>query len=215
MTIVAVAVGLALALLTGGQLRNLRGERLRAPSLVLLAGLLYGGAAMAGSRPVTVALSLCSYAALLTFAMINLRVVGMAIVLLGLGLNAVAILANQGMPVSREAVVAADVAQPAELETVDLGPARQWEEPDDHLTFLGDVVPVPGLAEVVSFGDLILAAGLANVAFRLLRPLGYQPVRPPESGAGPGSRPSPAPAPRPTGERARTPEREMEEIPWR
>ena len=36
---------------------------------------------------------------------------------------------------------------------------------------LGDVLPVRPVHEVVSFGDLILALGLADVVFRLLRPV--------------------------------------------
>lgn len=189
MTIAAVAAGLALGLLSGGRVGNIRGERLWAPSLVLLATALYVGAALAESRSVSVALTLCLYAALLTFAVGNLRVVGMAVVFLGLGLNAAVILANQGMPVSREAVVAAGVAGAGGLDSLDLGPARQWEAPSDHLDVLGDVVPVPVVGEVVSFGDLILAAGLANVSFRLLRPRASEHVAGEERSGSRGRRP--------------------------
>ncbi|MDP9420241.1 MAG: hypothetical protein M3P53_08865, partial [Actinomycetota bacterium] len=42
-----------------------------------------------------------------------------------------------------------------------------------------DILPVALLDEVVSFGDLIVAAGLANVTFRLLRPL--RPSPPPRA----------------------------------
>lgn len=123
------------------------------------------------ARPPAVALTLCSYVALLAFTAVNLRLVGMPVVALGLGLNALVILANGGMPVDPGAVVAAGVARFETVASLDLGNVRQWQDGDDRLAALGDVVPVAPLDEVVSFGDLILAAGLANVSFRLLRPV--------------------------------------------
>jgi hypothetical protein len=35
---------------------------------------------------------------------------------------------------------------------------------------LGDVLPIEPFHEVISFGDLIMAFGLANVMFRLFQP---------------------------------------------
>lgn len=113
------------------------------------------------------AMVVASYLVLAWFAVANLRVVGMPVALAGLAMNALVVGLNQGMPVRPAAVEAAGGdADPAE----DLGSKRHWED-GDRLAFLGDVVPVRPLAEVVSFGDLVLAAGAADVAFRLLRPL--------------------------------------------
>ena len=47
--------------------------------------------------------------------------------------------------------------------------AERTRRPSDRLTVLGDVVPVPALRQVVSFGDLILLAGVSDVAAHLAR----------------------------------------------
>ncbi len=124
----------------------------------------------AGAAP-----ALAALAALVAFAAANLRMVGMSIVLVGLTLNAVVILANGAMPVDPAAVVATGLARGEELASLDLGPARRWRDAEDRVAVLGDILPVALLDEVVSFGDLIVAAGLANVTFRLLRPLRLSP----------------------------------------
>lgn len=171
LAVLALLGGLALAAALGGRLSALSAGRQRWPWLVLVAVALYWVPSVIDSaRTATVALVLCAYVALLTFALANLRMVGMAVVALGLGLNAAVILANEGMPVDPGAVVAAGLARAEQLASVDLGNSRQWQDDDDRLAALGDVVPVAMLDEVVSFGDLILAAGLANVSFRMLRP---------------------------------------------
>lgn len=173
LAVLALLAGLAVAVASGGRLRNVPAEHLRWPSLTLSAVILYWTPTLLGaSSSAAVVLILFSYAALLAFALANLRLTGMAVVGLGLTLNAGVMLANDGMPVDPAAVVSAGLAQPDELEVVDLGAGRQWQEPDDRLAVLGDIVPVAMLDEVVSFGDLVLAAGLANVGFRLLRPAG-------------------------------------------
>lgn len=171
LAVLALLGGLALAAALGGRLSARPGGRLRWPWLVVVAVALYWVPAVIGlARSEAVALMLCASAGLLAFAIANLRVVGMAVVALGLILNAAVIVANVGMPVDPGAVVAAGLARPDQLTSLDLGNSRQWQDDDDRLAALGDVVPVALLDEVVSFGDLILAAGLANVAFRLLRP---------------------------------------------
>lgn len=171
LAVLALVAGLVVAVAAGGRPRNIPAERLRWPTLTVVAVALYWAPSLLGaSSSAAVALILCSYAALLAFALANLRLTGMAVVAVGLVLNALVIAANDGMPVDRGAVVSTGLAQPGELEGIELGPARKWQEPGDRLAVLGDVVPVAVLDEVVSFGDLVLAAGLANVGFRLLRP---------------------------------------------
>ncbi len=95
----------------------------------------------------------------------------MPVVLLGLVLNVVVIGANGGMPVRASAIVDAGIASNRlEIAALDFGSKRHLEEEDDRLMILADVIPVAPLREVLSFGDLILAAGISNVVFRLLRP---------------------------------------------
>ena len=169
--LVALVGGLVLGLAAGGRPANAARARLRWPSLAVVAVILaWAPRLLEATASAAAVLVLCSLLALLAFALANLRLTGMAVVALGLGLNALVIAANDGMPVDPRAVVSTGLARPEELAAIELGAGRQWQEPDDRLAVLGDVVPVALLDEVVSFGDLVLAAGLANVGFRLLRP---------------------------------------------
>lgn len=172
-SLLAVVIAAGVALVTGGSVRNLPTERPRWWWLVPLAVMVLAASwvARSAATPLTVA----ALVALVAFAAANLPTVGMAVVLAGLVLNLVVILANGAMLVDPGAVVASDVAPSAELASLDLGPSRRWREPGDRFGVLGDIVPVAPLAEVVSFGDLILAAGLANVTLRLLRPRSERP----------------------------------------
>jgi hypothetical protein len=65
------------------------------------------------------------------------------------------------MPVSRDALARMGWPSPPP----DLPGARHVEVGRDRLTVLGGVVPLPLRGRPVSFGELILLAGLADVAF--------------------------------------------------
>lgn len=170
-TAIAIALGLVAGLAAGGRPANAARHTLR-----LWPALLVGAAAQwlpelldVPESAAFVAVA-CSYLALVAFAVANLRLVGMPVVLVGLALNSAVIFPNGGMPVRGSAVVQAGLVEPDEVATIDFGSKRHLETEDDVLTILGDVVPVAPLREVISFGDLILAAGVADVVFRLLRP---------------------------------------------
>jgi hypothetical protein len=178
-------VGLtAVALLTGGLLGLVAGGRVAGLGEVELRwwGALAGGVALQvaagplhlGGRPGTAAVA-ASYLCLLAFALANRGLVGMPVVVVGLALNATVILVNGGMPV-RPGAVAAVGLDPAQLDAADLGAKRHLEGPDDQLAFLGDVLPLRPLREVVSVGDVVLAGGVAIVLFRLLRPRAPAPL---------------------------------------
>ena len=170
-TAIAIALGLVAGLAAGGRPANAARHTLR-----LWPALLFGAAAQwlpelldVPESAAFVAVA-CSYLALVAFAVANLRLVGMPVVLVGLALNSAVIFPNGGMPVRGSAVVQAGLVEPDEVATIDFGSKRHLETEDDVLTILGDVVPVAPLREVISFGDLILAAGVADAVFRLLRP---------------------------------------------
>ncbi|HUF33818.1 MAG TPA: DUF5317 family protein [Acidimicrobiales bacterium] len=176
-TSIAVVVGLALALAMGGRPANVADQRLRwLPALVAGAALQLGAEVLDLTDALAMAVVAASYLALGAFAVVNLRLVGMPVVLVGLALNALVIGVNGGMPVRGDAIRAIRDVEPAELAAIDFGAKRHLEGPDDRLTALGDIIPVPPLGEVLSFGDLVLAVGVTNVVFRLLRPRRDAPV---------------------------------------
>lgn len=113
---------------------------------------------------VGLALLLLSYALILGFCLLNLRIRGMAIVAIGIAMNALVIGLNQGMPtkVPERALTDGTVVE----EDVERTVKHRPEEPDDLLPSLGDIIVLPEpLDAVISFGDLVLAVGLVDVAF--------------------------------------------------
>jgi hypothetical protein len=108
---------------------------------------------------------------LLTFIAANRYLPGMVLVLLGFGLNALVIIANGGMPVSPDALVAVGGSP-----TVDPG-KHQLLTDGSSLAFLADVIPVRVLSTVVSIGDIILAAGVGILVVGLMRRFPPSPGR--------------------------------------
>jgi hypothetical protein len=178
-TVVALVIGTLLGRVTGGRFANATARPLRG------AGAL-GAAVVLQALPRLFTVSgvlglscvLASYVLLCAFAAGNIRLVGMPIVLLGLLLNLSVITLNGGMPVRGEAILTIDKSRtPGELTEIDFGAKRHLEDGHDRLSFLGDTLPVPALNQVLSFGDLILAFGIADLVFRLLRPPAPLPRR--------------------------------------
>jgi hypothetical protein len=124
------------------------------------------------------ALVMVSYGLLLAFCFVNLRVSMMWIIALGIGLNAVVIGLNQGMPTRDREVTRSGrtVEEPIE-RTVKHRP----ESDDDILGFLGDKVVVPEpVDEVVSIGDIVIGFGIISVFYagsRVRRPDAKRPSR--------------------------------------
>jgi hypothetical protein len=99
-------------------------------------------------------LYLGAYGLLLIFCLLNLSVRGMAVVAIGVALNAVVIGLNRGMPTR-----AVD-GQPVEASAL-----HKPEASTDLLPWLGDIIVLPITRETISFGDLIVGVGLVNVVF--------------------------------------------------
>jgi Family of unknown function (DUF5317) len=117
-------------------------------------------------------LLMLSYAAVLGFCFINLRVRGMTVITIGIALNALVIGINQGMPTRNEIVTrnGVKVEQPIPLEV-----KHRPKTGDTLLPFLGDNILTPDRGEVISFGDLILAVGILDLCYwgsRRRRPAG-------------------------------------------
>ena len=164
---VAIVVGVLVGLLRGGRFANLGEATFRLWPLLVLGVVVQGAAAFTGEG--AVAVILVSYVLLIAFAAANLRHAGMGVVVVGIALNLVVIAVNGGMPVRQEAIVAAGIATHEEVPDLEFGAKRHLEDGDDRLTFLGDIVPVPVAEEVLSFGDLAMAVGVAAVLANLLR----------------------------------------------
>ena len=108
-------------------------------------------------------LLVASYVLILGFATRNLVVRGMGIVFIGIACNTLVITLNQGMPFKVPAGSEhASWTQP----TVKHHP----QQPDDKLRFLSDIIVLKSPSEsALSFGDLILAIGLCDVAYSASR----------------------------------------------
>lgn len=171
-TVAALVLGVVLGFATGGRLRNVSRRPVDLVWLLTVSVVLQIGADVLDISPSAgLAMVLVAYVGLAAFAVANIRLVGMPVVLVGLVCNLAVITVNGGMPVREDALVASRAATADEAASLDFGAKRHLEADDDVLTFLGDIIPVRATREVVSFGDLIMAIGVADVLFRLLKPV--------------------------------------------
>ena len=100
-----------------------------------------------------------SYVLLVGFCAGNMIVRGMAVVLIGVALNAFVVTIDQGMPVH---------IPPDWQRTSDQVSATVKHHPrvaGDHLLVLTDIIVLRRLDAVVSFGDLIIAFGLVDATY--------------------------------------------------
>lgn len=168
MLVAAVLIGL-LAGLARHPL-GARSARIRITWLPLLA---LGAVGTAVSHVVPVDLATVvmgmAMATLLAFSLANAHVTGIVVIGIGLLLNLVSVVINNGMPVRAEALVAAHIVDSSELSTVEMVGARHLETGADRLGVLGDVLPIPIAHTVMSFGDLIVIAGVIDALRELAR----------------------------------------------
>jgi MFS family permease len=188
--IAGLLVGLIAGLAVGGRIDNLIAIRIRWPLVIFGALALRLGTEAALGRDVPIAESVrvplfaLAYGLLAVGLWANRERPGMSLALVGIGLNAAAILVNGGfMPVWEPSLTAAgfvpaDVLSPIHV----ILPARMDSAFLLSAGPLGDVIPVPlpFLRNVLSIGDLILDVGLAFFLFASL-------VRHPDE-VGPGGR---------------------------
>ena len=108
-------------------------------------------------------LLVASYVMILGFAGRNFVLRGMGIVIIGIVCNAVVITANQGMPVKIPVEWQHEAwAKPTVKHHI--------QQPDDNLRFLSDIIVLKHPFDtVLSFGDLIIAVGLCDVAYNASR----------------------------------------------
>ena len=168
-TLIAVLAGLALGLSNGGRIENLVAWRPVAWRLAvggLAVQLLFKLLPFSGG--LAVVLDIASMAALIAFAVLNIRVGGMVVVVVGLSLNLLPTLVDWGTPVSPSALVSAGLVTSAQLDDVHVEGPRHLQDGGDSLTWLGEVIALP-THQVIALGDLILLLGEMLVVSSLLR----------------------------------------------
>ncbi|NHC13350.1 DUF5317 domain-containing protein [Motilibacter deserti] len=197
LTVAVLAAALGVA--TGGTLRRLGYVRVLGVPVLVAAAVLQATAAVLGASGALRAL-LVGLAALAALAVVvaNRWRPGVPLIGLGLLLNAAVVVANGAMPVSLVAAERAGV--PYEQLHLDADPGHEEATPSTRLRLLGDVVPVasPLRREVVSVGDVLVAAGVAMFVLA-------------GTHARPGRRRRAAPAP---ARRGRAQQRPRGRLPW-
>jgi Family of unknown function (DUF5317) len=179
--LVIVVAALLVGFVARGSLRNF--ERLSVRWWgIALAGLALQAVPIPerfGSRWAVGAL-VASYGLLIIFVVLNRRLPAAPLILIGLILNVLVIAANGGMPVSGSAIETAGARGEGLLSGIE-GTKHHLMGPDDVLTPLADVIPIPPPAGVIlSAGDLCIYAGVA--AFVILVMLGrFQESPPPKA----------------------------------
>ncbi len=170
--VVAVIVGIGVALLRGGTFRRLADLPFRLGWLALLCLLVqmyviyYPAERVQMERSLHATLMLGSYAVLTIVVLSNWRIPGMLMIGLGLLLNLAVMASNGGfMPVTREAILTTGTRAPHELPLDGERLARSKDvllpAEQTQLWLLSDVITAPKmpLARVYSIGDLVVAAG--------------------------------------------------------
>lgn len=105
-----------------------------------------------------------SYLGAAIFMGLNRELPGMSVAALGMALNALVIMANGAMPVSRWAARVAGIG-----ELGDMGVKHEVAGPSTVLPWLADVIPIPRLLQIISFGDVVLSVGLSVLVYRQTR----------------------------------------------
>ena len=160
--LVVLTVALLVGWLGGGSLTRLGGVVLRRRRLVVAALFVQASGTVLGGPLYPLAL-VASAVLVVAFLALNRGLRGTGLVALGLLANALVVGANGAMPVSLDASARAGVSTQALLTGADL--RHESSDRRTRLPWLADVVPVPlpVRAEVISPGDVLVAAGLAQL----------------------------------------------------
>ncbi len=110
-------------------------------------------------------LIMASYVLILAFCFVNIGVRGIGLITIGIAMNALVIGLNQGMPTRDQPITTASgrhIRKP-----IDPDVKHRAERSSDLLPFLSDIIwlPAPFDNEAISFGDLILAVGICELAY--------------------------------------------------
>jgi hypothetical protein len=169
-TLTVVLLAVAVSYVRGGRLERIADARLHLPWLLFTGLALQIGVDLAAGRELIgdasatgLGILILSQALVVAWLVLNRHLPGVALVALGLVLNAVVIAANGAMPVDPGAMRALGLG---ELE-VPPGKHTLLTEAT-HLPWLADVVPLPPLRSIISVGDIVLAVGMLPLTHRLM-----------------------------------------------
>lgn len=168
-----IAITLALTLgagyLLGGRLRSLSMLHIRLAPLALI-GFTMQLINPPGEWPLFMLLG--SFVLLWIFAIVNVEIPGFALIVIGVALNFLVIAANDGMPVSKQALIASGQADTLGdlVDDADGYVKHHLAGPDDVVLFLGDVIALPPpVAQAISVGDIFTYGGVAVVVVAGMR----------------------------------------------
>jgi len=163
----AVVGGLLAGVILGGSLYRLERLTLRSLSLLVAAVAVQVVASLVfGGIPYVIGLVLSLLLAT-AFVARNPHLAGRGLLVGGLVLNAAVIIANGAMPVHRGAAERAGVS----LHSLVADPRHRTEDASTHLSLLDDRIPLPlpvG-AQVLSVGDVLVAAGAGLLIAQAMR----------------------------------------------
>ena len=170
LALIVAVIAAVIARLRGGSFQSLAATEFRWPwllwtGLVIQVGLDVWDPSWLSSDG-ALAVVLATNALVAAFLALNQRLPGMALAAIGMSLNVLVIAANGAMPVS------ASAAGEAELGATELGVKHELLTDSTRLPWLADVIPIPGLATLISVGDVVLAIGIAWFVYRrMMTPL--------------------------------------------
>jgi hypothetical protein len=160
--LVVIALSVLVGWLAGGRLSRLSRLRLRWAGIAIIGLALQ--LAPVPSRGWAMGMLFVSFGLLVAFAIVNVRIVGFPLVLIGIVLNLTVIAVNRGMPVTEQALVASGQQDTLRSLIKDGGAKHHLAGPDDSLLFLGDVIAIGDpVSQAISLGDIFTFGGVMCV----------------------------------------------------
>jgi hypothetical protein len=175
---IALLLGFTIGRFRRGRVVAIAGTRLRLSGLFAVA-VACGLAVDFADVPEPGLVALVGLGAGLVFSLRNFSVTGMMVIAIGVASNLLPVAINGATPVRTQALVDAGLVDADDVDRVLLDGARELATDDTILPWLGDTVPVAVLDQIMSFGDLIILAGLVSVITNLM--LRRRPRRVPAS----------------------------------
>ena len=158
LVLLTLPIGVLTGLLLGGRVGRLASLPVRAPLLAVLGIALQ----FVPARGTTGAILLvASFVLLCAFAVRNVTLPGFPLILLGLVLNLTVIAVNNGMPVSRHALVRSGQASTLDDLRTAGGSKHHLATSGEELLPLADVLALPPpVSQAISVGDIATHAGI-------------------------------------------------------